>query len=102
MSQLVGESEGAASSVPECWCCGASVDEAHLTRLGNHPEVGLCAGCAQWVHRRARARVDRGRRHPVVTVRRSVSGTRDWVISKGAHGWPVLGPVLRRIDRYLP
>ncbi|WP_392544038.1 hypothetical protein [Oryzobacter telluris] len=102
MAEVVGELPRETSSRPECWCCGSTVEESALTRLGNHPEVGLCAGCAQWVHRRSRARAESGLRTPAVTARRSVAGVRDWVIANGAHGWPVLGPVLRRLDRLLP
>jgi hypothetical protein len=36
---------------PACWCCGSMFAEQDLTRLGIHPEVGVCAGCAQWLHR---------------------------------------------------
>ncbi len=102
MSAALGDLEPVPSPAPECWCCGAAVEEAALTRLGTHPEVGLCADCARWVHRRARAAAERGRRTPGTVVRRSVEGSRDWVMAMGAHGWPVLGPLLRRLDRFLP
>ena len=29
---------------PRCWCCGKTfVKESELTRLGDHPEVAVCA-----------------------------------------------------------
>lgn len=85
-----------------CWCCGTTLEEPELTRLGAHPEVGVCAGCAHWLHRRARLAGDHGRRGPAAAVRRGVHLARDGVIRLGIPDWPVLGPVLRRLDRHLP
>lgn len=87
---------------PECWCCGESFHEDQLVRLGEHPEVGLCMNCALWVHRRARALGDEGRRGPGARGRRAVDAARERVIRSGVHDWPVLGAILRRIDRHLP
>ena len=28
---------------PICWCCGSKFSDEDLVRLGNHPEVGVCA-----------------------------------------------------------
>lgn len=85
-----------------CWCCGRTFAETELTRLGSHPEVGVCAGCARWLNRRARAAADRGRRTPAVTARRGLDRARRLVMRRGMQGWPLLGPVLRRLDRHLP
>lgn len=85
-----------------CWCCGNGFDEQDLTRLGTRPEVGVCAGCAQWLHRRARSASDSGRRTPGAAVRRTVAAVRGRVMRAGAQDWPVVGPLLRRLDRHLP
>jgi hypothetical protein len=85
-----------------CWCCGRALGETELTRLGSHPEVGVCAGCARWLYRRARAAAEKGRRSPAVTARRGLDRARHLVMRRGLQGWPVLGPVLRRLDRHLP
>ena len=96
----------AAESLPDerssCWCCGTPFDDSQLTHLGAHPEVGICAGCAHWLHRRARLLAGRDRRPPTAVLRRGVHRTRDAVIRLGAPDWPVLGPLLRRLDRHLP
>lgn len=87
---------------PACWCCGSTFAEQDLTRLGNHPEVGVCAGCAQWLHRRARSAVDASRRTPALVVRRGLDAARGRVMRAGAQDWPVLGAMLRGLDRRLP
>jgi len=87
---------------PTCWCCGSTFAEQDLVRLGDHPEVGVCAGCAQWLHRRARSGVDAGRRTPSAVMRRRLDAARARVVRAGAQDWPVVGPLLRRLDRHLP
>ena len=88
---------------PTCWCCGKTiVEESELTRLGDHPEVRVCAMCALWLHRRARSAADAGRRAPSAWVRRGVGSARGRVMRAGIHDWPLIGPVLRRLDRHLP
>ena len=39
----------------DCWCCGTTYPEPELLRLGRHPEVAVCLGCARYLHRQARA-----------------------------------------------
>ena len=87
---------------PSCWCCGNAFDEHDLTRLGTHPEVGVCAGCAHWLNRRARSAADSGHRTPGVMVRRALAVVRGRVMRAGAQDWPVVGSLLRRLDRHLP
>jgi hypothetical protein len=87
---------------PTCWCCGNTFDERDLSRLGTHPEVGVCAGCAQWLHRRARSSADTGARTPAAVTRRTMGAVRGRVMRAGLQDWPVLGPLLRRLDRHLP
>ena len=87
---------------PSCWCCGTVVQESALTRFGAHPEVGVCAGCAHWLNRRARLAGDHARRTPGATVRRGIHAARVAVMRAGIHDWPLVGPLLRRVDRHLP
>lgn len=91
-----------AQTQPSCWCCGNAFDDTDLTRLGAHPEVGLCAGCARWLNRRARSTADQGRRSPAVVLRRGIGAARERVMTVGAHAWPLVGPLLTRLDRHLP
>src|SRR5690349_7694579 len=87
---------------PTCWCCGKSFEEQDLSRLGSHPEVGVCAGCAHWLHRRARSSAETGTRTPGAVMRRAMAATRARVMRAGLQDLPVLGPMLRRLDRHLP
>jgi hypothetical protein len=43
--------EAVQASTPACWCCGAEFEERDLVRLGSHPEVGVCFGCARFLQR---------------------------------------------------
>lgn len=87
---------------PACWCCGNTFEERELTRLGTHPEVGVCAGCARWLHRRARVDSEAGRNGPGPLLRRGMAAVRRVVMRAGAQHWPVVGSLLRRVDRHLP
>jgi hypothetical protein len=87
---------------PTCWCCGNTFDDHDLTRLGAHPEVGVCAGCARWLHRRARSGSEAGLRSPGALMRRWVGLARERVMRAGVQDWPVVGRLLRRLDRHLP
>jgi hypothetical protein len=83
----------------ECWCCGRTTAEEALVRLGNHPEVGVCASCVRFLGRRARD-------YQASVVRKQLRGAaesvRGQVISRGWHERPVIGPVLLWIDRHVP
>ena len=85
-----------------CWCCGNTFDESDLTRLGTHPEVGVCRSCAKWLHRRARSAGETGRRAPGAWVLGAVDSARGRVMRGGVHDWPLIGPLVRRVDRRLP
>jgi len=87
---------------PNCWCCGNLFEESGLIYLGANPDVAVCAGCAHWLHRRARAGAELERRTPGARIRRVVDAARWSVMSAGAPDWPVIGPLLRRLDRHLP
>jgi hypothetical protein len=85
-----------------CWCCGNTFDEHDLTRLGGHPEVGVCEGCARWLHRCARSASDRSNGSPAAAARRGIEVARARVMRAGVQDWPVDGTLLRRLDRHLP
>ena len=87
---------------PSCWCCGNTFEESDLTRLGNHPEVGLCSSCAKWLHRRARSAGENGRRRRGGWVLRAVDAARTRAMRAGVHDWPLVGRLLRLLDRRLP
>lgn len=86
----------------ECWCCGSAFPEADLVRLGQHPEVGVCLGCARWLYRRRTERLDRARPTVPARVRSVVRATRAAVIRRGWPDRPKLGRLLRWIDRHIP
>ncbi|MGC4939919.1 hypothetical protein [Kribbella sp. DT2] len=87
---------------PMCWCCGGEFEERELVRLGAHPEVGVCVGCAKYLQRRAAEREDELRPSRGARVQAALRGVREFVIGRGWHDLPVLGWLLRRIGRHLP
>ncbi|HVQ93637.1 MAG TPA: hypothetical protein VMU51_21550 [Mycobacteriales bacterium] len=86
----------------ECWCCGATFAEPDLVRLGQHPEVGICLGCAQYLYRRRTERLDHTKPSLAAEVRNMIRAVRAAVVARGWADRPVLGRILRRIDRHLP
>lgn len=94
--------EHASTVATRCWCCGGDFAEADLVRLGEHPEVGVCLDCANWLGRRAKRRHDE--QHPSIggRIRAAVHSVRELVIRKGWHERGLLGDLLRRLDRHLP
>jgi len=96
------EEQSVPKAAPVCWCCGGEFEERDLVRLGMHPEVGVCSGCARYLQRRAVEREDELRPSRSAQVRAGVRGVRDRVIARGWHRLPILGRLLRRIDRHLP
>src|SRR4051794_38108704 len=85
-----------------CWGCGTSYPEPEIVRLGQHHEVGVCLGCAHFLHQRARAREDAARPSPATCARHVLRTARELVIRRGWHTWPLIGPVLRRLGSRLP
>jgi hypothetical protein len=86
----------------ECWCCGSTFAESDLIRLGQHPEVGICLGCARYLYRRRTERLDRATPSPATRLRAGIRAVRAAVV---ARGWPDragVGRFLRWIDRFLP
>jgi hypothetical protein len=97
-----GAAGGAASPEVACWCCGERHQELDVVRLGEHPEVAVCHGCAHFLHQRARAQEDAARPSPATRVRDLLRATRELVIRRGWHTRPVIGPLLRRLGTRLP
>ncbi len=89
-------------AVPSCWCCAHPYPEEQLTRLGEHPEVGICLGCAVLLKRRATARRDALHPTPASRVRGAIHSVCSAVIHRGWHEPGPLGALLHSIDRYLP
>jgi hypothetical protein len=99
---MTSETEKQSSSEPRCWCCGSAYPETDLVHLGQHPEVGVCFGCAHSLHRRAIARRDEQHHTTAGQLRGALQAARDHVIDRGWHKRGYLGALLRRIDRHLP
>jgi hypothetical protein len=85
-----------------CWCCGKAYDDEDLIHLGSHPEVGICHGCAKFLHRKATQADDRLRRSPGARLRDVIRAARAQVVQGGWHDRRVVGGSLRWIDRHLP
>jgi hypothetical protein len=94
--------EPVAEGPVSCWCCGGEFSEHDVVRLGSHPEVAVCPGCARYLHRQARALADHDEPSMPGRARGVVRGARTWVVSRGWHRLPVIGPLLQRLDRHLP
>jgi hypothetical protein len=86
----------------KCWCCAGEFAETSVVRLGAHPEVAVCPGCARYLERRAVAKEDPGRRGPASALRGALARVRQWVIDHRWHERGLLGALLRRVDRLLP
>ncbi|GAB3669108.1 hypothetical protein GCM10027596_40870 [Nocardioides korecus] len=86
----------------QCWCCDAAEVPARIIRLGNHPEVALCLGCARWAAQRAGRIEDEGRKGLGVRVRGVARTARDTVVSRGWHRHRLFGGPLRRLRRWFP
>jgi hypothetical protein len=71
---------------PQCWCCGRPYPEQDLTRLGVHPEVGVCLGCAIYLKCRATAQRHEQQPTPASRARAGIDAVRNTVIH---HGWPL-------------
>jgi hypothetical protein len=86
----------------ECWCCGQRFSAERLVHLGNHPEVGVCLGCAHFLHQQAHARADQLRPSLAGRMRDQLRRARKQVRDHHWHQQPVIGPALRWLGRYLP
>lgn len=99
---MIAETQSTAEDLPRCWCCDREFPESELMHLGAHPEVAVCLDCARWLNRNARARYDQQHTRPGRRVRAAIAAVRERVIRRGLHNRRFLGPLLRRLDRWLP
>ena len=86
----------------ECWCCGSHQRADDLVHLGNHPEVGVCLGCAHYLHQQARSREDAAHPSPAARARDGLRAARSLVIARRWHEKPLIGPLLHWLGRRLP
>lgn len=90
------------TATPACWCCGTPYPAAHLINLDAHPETVVCRQCAIYLGRRAKAADDALNPTLGGHLRSVVSVGRNQVIRLRLHERPILGKLLRTIDRHLP
>ncbi|HEX3827990.1 MAG TPA: hypothetical protein VHV82_12035 [Sporichthyaceae bacterium] len=83
-----------------CWCCGKNKQESQLLHLGSRPEAAVCLDCAMHLRRRAR---EQEAANPVLRMLHAGGRrVRETVMASGVHKRPVIGPVLRWVNRRLP
>jgi hypothetical protein len=99
---MTAQAAGGVSGEAACWCCGQQRPEFDVVRLGEHPEVAVCLGCAHFLHQQARGREDAARPSPAGRVRDGLRAGRRLVMRRGWHQAPVLGPALRWLGQRLP
>jgi hypothetical protein len=102
MSAMTADDADFAEQLGECWCCGNGYPPSALLHLGTHPEVTVCIGCGDYLAQRARERRDELRPSLAGRGRDVLRSARRVVMDHGWHELPVVGPVLRRLGRYLP
>jgi len=51
---VTGGTAGSETDQLACYCCGVLLPAADLTRFEQHPQHGVCAVCALWLHSRSR------------------------------------------------
>ena len=88
--------------LPVCWCCGQPQHADDIVHLGNHPEVGVCLGCAHYLHQQARGREDAAHPSPAARARDALRAARSLVIARQWHEKPLIGRPLRWLGRHLP
>src|SRR4051795_5053893 len=98
----VGPVTGGPSGEVACWCCGQPNPEPDVLRLGEHPEVAVCLGCAHFLHQRARAREDELRPSAAAHARDGLRAVRNIVMARRWQEKPLIGPVLRLLGTRLP
>ncbi len=82
-------------SPSQCWCCGAIEDASGLVRLGNHPEVAVCTGCAHSLSKWAWEIEDQARTGLAVRARDGIRRLRKTVVRHGWHNNKIVGRGLR-------
>lgn len=86
----------------ECGCCGRTLPESGVVRLGARPDVAVCLRCAHRLHQQARDREDALRPSPAGRIRHVLRAGRQLAVRRGWHHTPVVGPVLRWLGPRLP
>ena len=86
----------------ECWCCGQRYPGERLVRLGSHPEVAVCLGCAHFLHHQAGQREDALRPSIASRLRDGLRWARRVVMDHCWHQRPAVGRPLRWLGRRLP
>ncbi|PYI65491.1 hypothetical protein CVV68_18150 [Arthrobacter livingstonensis] len=98
---MTTEEPGSEPEEQMCWCCGTVYPESRLIRLGSRPEAGVCLNCTIHLRRRARERLAEGRR-PLARWKAQVSRqSREQIMEHHWHQRPIIGPILRWINRHL-
>jgi hypothetical protein len=83
-----------------CWCCGRQQPETRLLRLSARPDAAVCLDCVAHLRQRARAHEDPP---PVARQLNTIaSRLRGAVMIIGLHKKPVIGPLLRWVNRRSP
>jgi ribosome-binding protein aMBF1 (putative translation factor) len=99
MMTTAAEATRETDGVP-CWCCGNQYAEDQVVRLGRHPEVAVCIGCARYLNRRAKEH--RPATAATQRVRGVMQAARRTVVRRNLQEKPVIGRVLRWLDGHLP
>jgi hypothetical protein len=102
MSAMTADEAGLDELPGVCWCCGGEHPASALLHLGNHPEVTVCLRCGELLARRAQERRDEMSPSLAARARGVMRGGRRTVMNHGWHERPLVGPVLRWLDRYVP
>jgi hypothetical protein len=102
METIQPETAQATEEQPTCWCCGGVFAEDDLVRLGCHSEVGLCFRCARWVQRRAAEQAAAGGGGLAAQYRGMFGTARGWVLRHDMQDKPVIGRLVRALNRLLP
>jgi hypothetical protein len=98
----VADVDEAGDGTVRCWCCGARAAPTRAVRLGEHPEVHLCLGCAHFVHQQAWGIEDEEKAGPASVLRERVRALRALVIRRGWHDNRFVGGRLRWLGKHLP
>lgn len=48
-----GSTSGTTTDQVPCFCCGALLEGSEIIRFELHPQQGVCADCAAWLHKQA-------------------------------------------------
>ena len=94
--------KGVSGDRVRCWCCGQTRATKDVVRLGDHPEVAVCLGCAHFLHQRARAAEDAQRPSPAGRARDGLRAVRSLVVVRRWQEKPLVGGVLRWLGSHLP